>query len=104
MPSPEPAHRAGAAPEFPPYRSATAVQAHEGARSAWKRPSTSSCPPPEIRSADTEKDSGIFRRPSGYFSQNAICHALHRSDRIAMVAKIAREQEASVQPSIGQQG
>src|SRR5262249_60905764 len=48
MPSPEPAHRADVAPEFPPYRSVTAAQAHAGARSAWKRPSTSSCPPAEI--------------------------------------------------------
>src|SRR5215467_1984012 len=75
MPSPEPAHRADVAPEFPPYRSATAVQANEGAQNAWKRPSMSSCHPPEIRSADREKPSeirrpGIFRRPSGDFSQN----------------------------------
>src|SRR5262249_19878138 len=48
MPSPEPAHRVDVAREFPPYRSATAAQAHAGARSAWKRPSTSSCPPEEI--------------------------------------------------------
>src|SRR5262249_62102952 len=48
MPSPEPAHRADVAREFPPYRSATAAQAHAVARSAWKRPSASSCPPEEI--------------------------------------------------------
>src|SRR5215471_756283 len=43
-----PDHRADVAREFPPYRSATAAQAHAVARSAWKRPSTSSCPPEEI--------------------------------------------------------
>src|SRR5262249_57225438 len=48
MPSPEPAHRVDVAREFPPYRSGTAAQAHAGARSASKRPSTSSCPPEEI--------------------------------------------------------
>src|SRR5215471_9431308 len=48
MPSPEPAHRVDVAREFPPYRSATAAQAHAGARSASKRPSTSSRPPEEI--------------------------------------------------------
>jgi hypothetical protein len=46
----------------------------------------SSCHPPEIRSADREKDSeirrpGIFRRPSSDLFQNAVCHTLRRSDR-----------------------
>src|SRR5262249_6859197 len=59
MPSPEPAHRADVAPAFPRYRSAAAGQPHEGAQSAWKRPSMSSCHPPAIRSADSEKDSKI---------------------------------------------